>query len=1079
MMDAGRHPRIEILTCAEVVALEGEAGRFEATVRCHATQVDRERCTGCGDCAEVCPVIVPNAFDVGLGGRHAIFRPFPQAVPATFAIDPGACLNDGRLIACEACRRACQRDAIDLERAASERRLHIGAVIVATGFDEFDPTPLRNYGYGVYPNVVTSLELERLLNASGPTLGHVMRPSDRRPPRRLVYVQCVGSRGEAGHSYCSRFCCMNAAKDGLLLKQHEADLEAVTILYSDVRACGKGFEEFYERARATDWIEFVRGRPGRITEVPGTHDLDVAVEDTETGGLLHLAADLVVLSCGGVPAEGTAELAARLGIELAPSGFLAAGRGVSPVATSRPGIFTCGSATGPQVVPECVAQGSAAAAEAAILLLSARAEEHREDVAPAAAGEDAAPAAAETGKEGGMPAGLPDGNEDAPQPASAAVAGKPAEAVRAGSGIEGPAAAMPRSAGDPVTAQPPTERRCIYPDEMEPDRSAAGEPRIGVFLCHCGVNIAGVLAMPELLACAGRLPGVIHVSEELFACSSTSQKAIQEAIAEKRLNRVVVAACTPRTHEPIFRHNCSEAGLNPFLLEMVNLRDQCSWVHAALPGKATEKAHDLLRMAVARARHLEPLCPTEAAVEPRVLVVGAGLAGLKAASDLASFGFEVTLIDREARAGGQLAHLDSLYAGSRDTRGLSAALIDRARESGVTVLLGREVRSISGFVGNFRVELGPAGSGPAGEQACAPEADSRPREAASVEGGAADAEILTAGAIVVAIGAQAYAPQESEYGYGRLPNVITSVELESRLARGAAGLAGVASVAFIQCVGSRQDPGSTRGIRGCSRVCCPTTVRQALALEELGIDALVCYRDMRMVGPGAEEAYREARAGGITFLRFRADAPPQVIEQEGRVAAVRMRETLLRREVEASVDLVVLAVGLAARAPEAARVQEMLKTPRGEDGFFLERHPELAPVETCVDGVVLCGAALGPQDPRGALVQASAAAARVAALLGKGRLFLDPAVCRVDAGRCRGCGLCVSICQFQAPTLEAGPEGLTARINPALCKGCGTCAVWCPTNAIRAAHFTDEQITAMIDSLFSPKVRQAAGVDGG
>jgi len=1075
MMDAGRHPRIEILTCAELVALEGEPGAFEARVRLRPTGVDRERCTGCGDCADACPVVAPNAFDLGLGARRAIFRPFPQAVPAAYAIDPDLCLNDGALIACDRCRRACTREAIDLGRLPSERRLSVGAVVVATGFEEFDPRELRAFGYGVYPDVVTSLELERMLNASGPTRGAVVRPSDRKPPRRLAYVQCVGSRGEADHPWCSRFCCMNAAKDALLLKQHEPGLESVTILYTDVRACGKGFEEFSERARASAWVEFVRGRPARVNEVPNTGELELAVEDTESGRPLRLRADLVVLSCGGVPAEGTADLAARLGIERNAAGFFALAPGPVPVASSRAGIFVCGSAAGPQVIPECVAQGSAAAVEAAILLASLPVAE-----APCAGAEEAPePSGSE------RPVSEPlarDDDEDGPAATRMGIECAESDARPGGDGPPASGAGTPDGDGRGM-------RGPIYPDEQRADEAVAsgGEPRVGVFLCHCGANIGGVLAMPELLAYARSLPGVVHASEELFACSSTSQTAIQEAIARENLNRIVVAACTPRTHEPVFRQNCRAAGLNPYLLEMVNVRDQCSWVHAERPVEATAKARDLLRMALARARRLEPLQPTEVPVRQSALVLGAGLAGLKAASDLRALGFAVTLVERDARGGGLVGQLHSLYPDGAGGARTAGELLARARAAGVDLRLGSEVRAVTGFVGNFHVEIGPVGAAADGGS------DDPGRTAGA--GGAdraarahRDCETIETGAIVIAIGAAPYAPAENEFGFGRLANVITSFELEKQLAAsaevasggaggqapGARGLAGIRSVAFIQCVGSRQ-PASARtpgGAAGCSRVCCPASIQQAFELTRLGIASVVCYRDMRMAGTGAEERYREARAAGTLFLRYAAGDPPEILADGGFARAVRLRETLLQREVEAEVDLVVLAVGLVPRTAEAARVQEMLKTPQGADGFFLERHPELAPVETCVDGVVLCGTAQGPKDARESLVQASAAAARVVALLGQGRLFLEPAVCRVDPARCRGCGLCVSICQFRAPTLVSGPSGApVAVVNAALCKGCGTCAVWCPTNAIRAAHFTDDQIVAMIDGLFAPAPR--------
>ena len=1071
MMDAGRHPGIEILISSEVTGLTGEPGAFRAQVHCRSVGVDPDLCTGCGDCAEVCPVKAPNPFDVGVSTRKAIFRPFPQSVPAIYTVDPDLCLSTPEMIRCERCVKACPTGAAQLDRRPKELELEVGAVVVATGFEEFDPRGLRRYGYTVYPNVMTSVELERLLNASGPTLGHVKRPSDGKAPKNLVYVQCVGARGEDGRPYCSRFCCMNAVKDAMLLRQHDPNIESVTILYMDIRAFGKGFEEFYQRARGNEWIRFLRGRPSKILQDEGTNDLEIFVEDTETGRPLRLAADMVVLSCAGAPSPGTAELADRLGIEISGMGFITANT-ANPVLTTREGILVCGSASGPQVIPDCVAQGSAAATEAAVLLRElgharpaksaasatspasastspgsdADAKPTRDADTAAASNADAKPTRdADTTAPGVTPDEGPDWAEELPDDFDPSRRSEWRELLRRDGASLGAGDFEHTASGEK------THEAHITP--IDP----GGAPRVGVFLCHCGINIAGTLDMKRLLEYARTLPRVVHASDELFACSSSSQTVIQEAIQEHRLNRIVVAACTPRTHEPIFREACQEAGLNPYLVEMVNIRDQCSWVHADDPAGATEKARDLMRMATARAQRLAPLETTEVDVTRSVLVIGGGLPGMKAASDLRALGFEVTLVEGSERLGGLLSDMASLFPEGHPPEDEIAKLVGRMRLVGVDLRLGTEVRKVSGFVGNFRATLGPAGAGTA----------------------QSDGTELEVGAIIVAIGADPYQPQHGEYGYGQYDNVITSLELDRRLRQDPGALDGIGSVAFIQCVGSRcAGEDNCTGYVGCSRVCCPVSVRQALDLGNRDVGSLVFYRDMRMVGSGAEELYARARAQGTVFLRFDSARRPVVTGDGGRGRAVRCYDTLIHSEVEAEVDLVVLAVGLVPRGEEAARIQEMLKTPKGADGFFLERHPELGPVETCVDGVILAGEAQGPKDLADAITQATAAAAKAATLLGKGRLHLDPAVCRTDDARCRGCGICVSICEFRAPRLVARPDGSqTVEINPALCKGCGTCAVWCPTGAIEAQHFTDDQIESMIDSLFLDDLENTQKLD--
>jgi heterodisulfide reductase subunit A len=737
----------------------------------------------------------------------------------------------------------------------------------------------------------------------------------------------------------------------MLIRQHDPEVEDITILYTDLRAFGKGFDEFVERSKDAASAEYVRGRPAKVWHDPADDTLQVFVEDTLGHEQKRIPADLVVLSVAAAPNDGAVKLAEIFDIETDQHGFIARrDPAVSAVETTREGVFVCGSAVGPQVIPDCVAQASATAARAQLYLTGHR---HEETAAP------------------------------------------------------------------------------VEPMDL------SGPPRVGVMVCHCGVNIAGVLDVDQLASDAAELPSVVMTSTDLFACSSTGQDELQEAIKEHQLNRIVVAACTPRTHEPVFRETLARIGFNPFLLEMVNIRDQCSWVHAGTPEAAQHKARALIRMGVARARHLEQLQEGAAPMTRSALVIGGGIAGIQAATDLAVQGFPVTLVEKTNRLGGRLAepNLMLLYPNMQPAGDVLAEKIARLEGSGARILLSTEVENITGFVGSFEATLKGA-----------------------VE------EVVPVGAVILATGADLHDPGKA-FRFDELENVVTSDQLERGFVGGDdLGFGGdpPKSAAFVLCVGSREADGFT----GCSRYCCPTAIKQALELNERGIDTTVLYRDIRTISTGAEEMYRKARGQGVLFVRVPPGHQPEIVG-DGRVEAVRCYDELLNRRLEVPADLVVLSVGMRPRQPETDHFHEMLKASVGLDGFFLERHPELAPVETAVEGVLLAGTVQGPKDIVDSVAQASAAAAKAAVFLAHDQVRLDPAVAVVHAETCRGCGDCVDICQFQAPALtETEPGVFAAEINPSLCKGCGTCASWCPSGAIVARHFTDKQVLAQIDAFF-------------
>jgi heterodisulfide reductase subunit A len=563
-----------------------------------------------------------------------------------------------------------------------------------------------------------------------------------------------------------------------------------------------------------------------------------------------------------------------------------------------------------------------------------------------------------------------------------------------------------------------------------------------VLVCHCGVNIAGLLDVEELAHYAQEIPDVAVARTDMFACATTGQEAITELIREHRLNRIVVAACTPRTHEPVFRESCARIGFNPYLLEMVNIRDQCSWVHVRHRAEAQEKAKTLIRMGVARARHLEPLQEGEVPMTRAALVIGGGIGGIQAATDLAVQGFPVTLVEKTGSLGGRLGvpNLKYLYPNLRPAAEVLERKIALLEESGAHVVLNTEVESIVGFVGNFQAQLKGA-----------------------------HAELLPVGAVILATGAELHNPT-GEFGYGDLPNVITSQELERVFCLEedlpSPKRSKPRSAAFILCVGSR-DPST---FSGCSRYCCPTAIKQAMQLCRDGINSTIFYRDIRTVSTGAEEMYREARGMGVLFVRIPPGQKPEIIGKDA-ATAVRCYDELLGRMIEVPAELVVLSVGMRPRQPETERFHEMLKASLGLDGFFLERHPELAPVETAVEGILLAGTVQGPKDIVDTVAQASAAAAKASVFLANDAVRLDAAVAVVDEDKCRGCGQCVEICEYIAPQLlELAPDTFVAQINASLCKGCGTCSSWCPSGAIKAKHFTDHQLQAMIDAFFEEEV---------
>ncbi|MEM4729411.1 MAG: CoB--CoM heterodisulfide reductase iron-sulfur subunit A family protein [Thermoplasmata archaeon] len=944
LVGAGRHPNIELLTNSEVLGLSGEAGDFRVRVLRRPRYIRSELCTGCGICAQKCPSKVPNEFDMGLSKRKAAYVLFPQAVPLKYAIDREHCIyfKTGK---CGNCKKNCPAGAVDFEMKPEELELAVGAVVIAPGFSPYSPPPDNPYGYGRFRNVVTSMEFERILSASGPYGGHVQRPSDGRAPRNVAFIQCVGSRDARTNPWCSSVCCMYATKEAIIAREHSPDLRAA-IFYMDMRAFGKEFEYYHKRARSEYGVRYIRSRAPSVSEL-ADGSLIIRYE-TDTGELREEVFDMVVLSVGLCPPAGLGELARRLGVGLDGHGFVSTS-GFAPMETGVPGIYVCGASQGPKDIPDSVAQASGAAALAARGIASERG-------------------------------------------------------------------------------------KLVAKKEYPPELDITGQrPRIGVFVCHCGINIGGVVNVPEVTEYAKTLPDVVHAEHNLYSCSQDTQKRIREKIVEHRLNRVVVASCTPRTHEPLFQETCREAGLNPYLFEMANIRDQCSWVHMHEPMKATAKAKKLVRAAVAKARNLQPLSRRRMEVRRAALVVGGGVSGMTAAIELASQGVQVTLVERERELGGLARRLHRTIEGE-DVRERLHALEEKLRSSElVRILTASRVKKIEGYVGKYSVVVESAGGG-GGETGAAP--------------ATAPETTIECGTIIVATGAREYRPEE--HLYGRDPRVLTQLELEERLLSG--GVPEVKTAVFVQCVGSRSEK---RGY--CSRVCCTASVKNALELKRLnpGASVYILYRDIRTYGP-REEWYRRAREEGIEFLRHE-DGEPPLVELEGGELRVTVREPLLDRKLVIRPDIVVLSPALLPPegSPELAR---MLKVPLTKDGFFLEAHMKLRPVEFATSGVFLCGACSSPKFMDECISQAEAAAMKALILLQSGYIETEPYVSEIREDKCTGCQVCLRVCPFSAIDVVEGK----VRVIAELCKGCGLCNAACPSGAIQQHGFRDNQLLEML-----------------
>jgi len=938
LAESGRQLRIELLPLTQLVKMEGEAGAFRVTLKTAPRFIDLWKCTACGDCFKEFPECV--RFTPGLDHRAPTCMRYPKATPYAYSIEIEKCTDLDRLV------HVCRADAILSQDLEKTREIEVGSVVLAAGAGVFDPAALEDYGYGTRPNVLTGLEYERILSASGPTLGQLLRPSDGKQPKRVAWIQCVGSRSlkEGCLPYCSSACCMYALKEAMVTKERFHDGIETVIFYMDMRTSGKDYELYLNRARDEYGVRLERTRPHTVEPVPGSDDLSITYVPAGTGLPRKEIFDMVVLSTGFVIPPDALELEHRLGIELNEHDFAKTGS-FSPVATSKAGIYVCGLSESPKDIPETMVQASAAACMAAQCLRSSE--------APAEEEQDL-----------------------------------------------------------------PTERDV-----------SLEEPRIGVFICDCGTNIGGFMDVFQLVDYARRLPQVVVSEMTGHGCSRESLEAVQRAIRQNNLNRVVIGGCSPRTHETLFQDTVRKAGLNKYLVEMANIRDQDTWVHLDRPEDTLNKGKDLIRMAVSAVALAHPLTDHVLPMNKNILVVGGGVAGMNAALALADQGLKVYLVEKSAALGGVAAGIRRTLEGE-DVKAYLTDLVERTtHHENIQVLTRAVIVDHSGMPGLFKTGL-----------QVGPQMFYRQ---------------ITHGVTILATGAVPNRPQE--YLLDDHDAVVTQLDLDRILQDQPEKAKAWEKVVMIQCVGSRcpENP-------NCSRICCQSAVKNALRLLDLnpGIQISVLYRDMRTYG-FQEDAYRKARERGVLFFRFEEKDKP-VVEADGKKVKVSFTDPILEKKMTVSADSLALSTGLIADEEGTEDLAMVFRLARTTDGFFLEDHVKLRPVDLSVPGFFVAGTAHSPKTIRESIAQALAAAGRAQTLLARNVINLGAAVARVDGKKCAACLICVRACPFHVPFINA--DGYS-EIDPAKCHGCGVCAAECPAKAIQLMQYEDDHLMAKLDGL--------------